>query len=170
MVNANKDKGDRAEREAVEALVALSSGLQLTPLQMRALGAGRKEDTGDIHVFPDVAVQVKNYAASRLNAGIREAALGALRQAGNALVPYHLGMTVVPRARKDGMRWIASAVQWVAPVEPETCVTNPVAALDLVKKSPLSLILVSRKGTEDILVSSLWRWMDDYRTMKSLGR
>lgn len=169
MVNANKNKGDRAEREAVDALVALSSGLQLTPLQMRALGAGRKEDTGDIHVFPDVAVQVKNYAASRLNAGIREAAVGALRQAGNGLLPYHLGMTVIPRARKDGLRWVASAVEWVAPVEPEATVANPVAALELVKKSPLSLVLVSRKGTEDIVVSSLNRWMDDYRTMKSLG-
>lgn len=169
MVNANKNKGDRAEREAVDALVALSSGLQLTPLQMRALGAGRKEDTGDIHVFPDVAIQVKNYAAARLNAGIREAAVGALRQAGNGLLDYHLGMTVIPRARKDGLRWAASAVTWVAPVEPETTVANPTAALELVKKSPLSLIRVSRKGTEDILVSSLARWIDDYRTVKSLG-
>jgi len=169
MVNANKNKGDRAEREAVDALVALSSGLQLTPLQMRALGAGRKEDTGDIHVFPDVAVQVKNYAVARLNAGIREAAVGALRQAANGLLDFHLGMTVIPRARKDGLRWAASAVTWVAPVEPETTVANPVAALELVKKSPLSLIRVSRKGTEDILVSSLPRWVDDYRTVKSLG-
>jgi hypothetical protein len=169
MVNANKQKGDRAEREAVEALVSMSSGLRLTPLQMRALGAGRKEDTGDIHVFPDVAIQVKNYAAARLNAGIREAAVGAVRQAANGLLSYHLGMTVIPRARKDGLRWVASAVTWVAPVEPETVVANPTAALELVKKSPFSLILVQRKGTEDILVSSLDRWMDDYRTVKSLG-
>lgn len=169
MANPQKQKGDRAEREAVEALVAMSSGLQLTPLQMRALGAGRKEDTGDVHVFPDVAIQVKNYAATRMNQALREAALGAVRQAGNGLLPFHLGMSVIPRARKDGLRWAASAVTWVVNVEPETTVATPVAALDLVKKSPLSLVLVQRKGTEDILVSSLERWMDDYRVAKSLG-
>lgn len=166
MANPQKQKGDRAEREAVEALVLLAGplGLTMTPLQMRALGAGRKEDTGDIHVFPDVAIQVKNYAASRMNQALREAAVGAVRQAENGLLPFHLGLSVVPRARKDGFRWAASAVHWPVPVEHDAVFTTPLAALTAAKADPAGLYLVQRKGTEDILVSSLGRWLDDYVT------
>lgn len=166
MANPQKQKGDRGEREAVEALVLLAGplGLTMTPLQMRALGAGRKEDTGDIHVFPDVAIQVKNYAASRMNQALREAAVGAAAQAQNGRVPFHLGMSVVPRARKDGFRWAVSAMHWPVPVEADSVLTTPMAALDAAKSDPMGLFVARRKGTEDVLVSSLHRWLDDYVT------
>lgn len=163
MANPQKQKGDRAELEAVTALVKQGHGLAMHPLQMRALGAGRKEDTGDIHVFPDVAIQVKNYAQNRLNAGLRSAAFGALRQSENGLVPFHLGMVVVPRARKDGFRWAATAVTWVLDSAPDAIASNPVEALDMVKADNSQLILVQRKGAEDFFVSSLGKWLDDYR-------
>lgn len=166
MANPQKQKGDRGEREAVEALVLLAGplGLTMTPLQMRALGAGRKEDTGDIHVFPDVAIQVKNYAAARMNQALREAAVGAEVQAQNGLAPFHLGMSVVPRARKDGFRWAASAVSWPVPVEADAVFSTPTAALEAAKKDPSGLFIARRKGSEDIFVSSLPRWLDDYVT------
>ena len=57
MPNASKDKGDRGEREAA----ALISGLLGYEVK-RKLGAGRKEDVGDMHGLPDTVVQVANWA------------------------------------------------------------------------------------------------------------
>src|SRR6478735_12765266 len=56
--NTNKRKGDRAEREAVAVLCELAPDLVVARPQ-RLLGAGRREDTGDLWVFPGVTVQVK---------------------------------------------------------------------------------------------------------------
>lgn len=53
MVNRNKVKGDRAERE----LAALVSEL-LGVSARRALGAGRADDVGDIFGIPDTVLQV----------------------------------------------------------------------------------------------------------------
>lgn len=56
MTNAAKRKGDAAEREAAKLL----SDLLGVPAE-RKLGAGRKEDTGDIYGVPDTVIQVANY-------------------------------------------------------------------------------------------------------------
>ena len=61
MANSNKRKGDRAEREAFAVLCLLAPDL-LVPRPQRLLGAGRREDTGDLWVLPDVTVQVKHRA------------------------------------------------------------------------------------------------------------
>ena len=57
MSNPSKDKGDRGEREAA----ALISGLLGYEVK-RKLGAGRAEDTGDMHGLPDTVIQVANWA------------------------------------------------------------------------------------------------------------
>jgi hypothetical protein len=54
MTNRNKTAGDRYEREA-QALLRDLLGL---PDARRALGAGRKDDIGDIHAVPDTTIQV----------------------------------------------------------------------------------------------------------------
>lgn len=54
MTNSSKDKGDRGELE-VQAL--LRERLNL-PTIRRALGAGRKDDIGDIDNVPNTAIQV----------------------------------------------------------------------------------------------------------------
>lgn len=53
MVNPNKRKGDRAERE----LAALVSEL-LGVSARRALGAGRADDVGDVFGIPNTVLQV----------------------------------------------------------------------------------------------------------------
>ncbi len=56
MGNANKDKGDRAERELAHILSQL---LECTV--RRKLGAGRADDTGDLDGIPGTTAQVKNW-------------------------------------------------------------------------------------------------------------
>lgn len=57
MSNPSKRKGDKAELE-VQALLRDLLGVPAR----RALGAGRKDDMGDIHGVPNTVVQVANYA------------------------------------------------------------------------------------------------------------
>jgi len=55
MTNPSKRKGDRAELE-VQGLLRDLLGVPAR----RALGAGRKDDIGDIHGIPNTVVQVAN--------------------------------------------------------------------------------------------------------------
>ncbi len=55
MTHPSKRKGDRAELE-VQALLRDHIGTG-----RRALGAGRKDDVGDIHGVPHLTVQVANH-------------------------------------------------------------------------------------------------------------
>ncbi len=57
MTSASKRKGDTAELE-VQAMIRENLGVPAR----RALGAGRKDDMGDIDGVPDTAVQVANWA------------------------------------------------------------------------------------------------------------
>ena len=57
MANPAKAKGDRAELE-VQGLWRDHVGVPAR----RALGAGRKDDVGDIHGIPNTVVSVANYA------------------------------------------------------------------------------------------------------------
>lgn len=106
MANASKSKGDRAELEAVRFLLDACGDLCL-PKSQRMLGAGRAEDVGDLHVFADVAVQVRSYKAAHLGKAIRSSALDSVAQALNGDRPYALGMVPVPGARVGTVRWLA---------------------------------------------------------------
>ena len=55
MPNSARRKGDRAELEVQEILRE-----QLGVEARRALGAGRKDDIGDIHGVPQTVIQVAN--------------------------------------------------------------------------------------------------------------
>lgn len=57
MTSPSKRKGDRAELE-VQALLREHLGVPAR----RQLGAGRKDDVGDIAGVPDTVIQVANYA------------------------------------------------------------------------------------------------------------
>ncbi|MPV50139.1 hypothetical protein GCG21_08995 [Pseudactinotalea sp. HY160] len=117
MANASKNKGDRAEREAVEYLRDQVPGL-LVENAMRMLGAGRSDDIGDLRVFPDVAVQVRNYKLDSIGAAVRSSAVDARTQAANGLLPHGLGLVPYPRARAGTVRWIAT---WLTPPAPLEC-------------------------------------------------
>lgn len=106
MTNRHKAKGDRGERDAVAALVEATPDLVLdSPKPM--FGAGRKEDVGDLWVYPDVAVQVKNWSLNTIGQAMRAAAAGAAVQAGNGGLPLSLGLVPIPRARTGSVRWLA---------------------------------------------------------------
>ena len=109
MANSAKVKGDRGEREAVLVLKALVPDLVL-PNAQRKLGAGRREDTGDLVVFPDVTVQVKTYATA--GKALRDAAEAAEAQRVRAGTRFAFGMAPVPRARRGAVRWLASTLVW----------------------------------------------------------
>ena len=105
MANSNKRKGDRAEREAVAVLCRLAPDL-VVPRPQRLLGAGRREDTGDLWVLPGVTVQVKHRADPAHGDPARR---GRSRGAGAA-----------GRVRRSRWGWCRSrgpgrsAVRWVA--------------------------------------------------------
>lgn len=78
MSNPQKRKGDAAERE-VQGILRDLLGV---PQARRALGAGRKDDIGDIHGLPDTAIQVANYQS--LDRAVREKLPDLERQRTNA--------------------------------------------------------------------------------------
>jgi hypothetical protein len=65
VANPQKNKGSAAEREVA---VILNEELGLST--RRSLGAGRKDDVGDIHGFPNTIAQVAAYAS--LDRAVRE--------------------------------------------------------------------------------------------------
>lgn len=129
MANPSKSKGDRAELEAVRVLTEMLPDYAL-PKAKRMLGAGRKEDVGDLFVFPDVAVQVKNFKMASLGAAIHSAATGAEEQADNGDLDYALGMVKVPGAREGTVKWLAV----VSAEEAQRLELNPVVVFPLVSK------------------------------------
>ncbi len=66
MTNPAKAKGDRAELEAAEIL----SDLLGVPVR-RMLGAGRKDDVGDLDGVPGHVIQVANWADTAAAARIK---------------------------------------------------------------------------------------------------
>lgn len=102
MTSPSKRKGDNAEREIAHHLTNL-----LGYTIRRALGAGRADDTGDLHGLPDCTAQVKNYAD--LTRAIREGLAGLERQQANAGTTH--GVLFV---RRRGGDWIAvqTVEQW----------------------------------------------------------
>lgn len=63
MASPSKRKGDKAELEVQELLREL-----LGVPARRALGAGRRDDVGDIFGLPDTVVQVANWPSNTLAA------------------------------------------------------------------------------------------------------
>lgn len=88
MPNRAKDKGDEAEREAAHLLASLT-GL----LVVRKLGAGRAEDTGDLHGVPDTTVQVAWWPGKGVLRSVREKPVECAAQQANAGATH--GFTMV---------------------------------------------------------------------------
>lgn len=65
MTNPNKRRGDKAELEAARIL----SDLLGYPVR-RKLGAGRADDTGDLHGLPDTVVQVCSRSTDVVAVGV----------------------------------------------------------------------------------------------------
>lgn len=176
MANTSKIKGDRAERAAVEYLVAACPDLCL-PKAQRMLGAGRAEDIGDLYVFPDVAVQVRSYAMSQIGTAVRSSAKDAALQAANGDMPFALGLVPFPRARTGTVRWLACVQQWPAnlPVEP-VAFSMVSRALTWVRDDdgphgylphPRATRIARLAGgdTSAVLIAPIEAWLDAYRSV-----
>jgi hypothetical protein len=183
MANAAKNKGDRAEREAVEILKDLAPNLCVVDA-IRMLGAGRMDDVGDLRVFEDVAIQVRNYRPEALGAALRSSATDSTKQAANGRVALGLGLVPIPRARKGTVRWLASVEEWPTPLWEEG---------GLIQPEPFKLVsraiawLRDEKGTHDrpavsrnlrvahltgagapVYIAPIEAWLDAYAFVRNL--
>ena len=167
MANSSKRKGDRAEREAVAVLFRLAPDLVVTRPQ-RLLGAGRREDTGDLWVFPRVTVQVKY--RSDPSTALRPAADGAAVQALRAGSQLAVGLVPLPGVRRPAVRWVACALAWPGGPPPDACGFRSVApALHHVRRDdgPVPrtdrVAVVERVGTAALFLAPVEAWIDAYR-------
>jgi hypothetical protein len=109
VANSAKRKGDRAELE-VQGILRDLLGVPAR----RALGAGRKDDVGDIHGVPDTVIQVVDYAPKYLANALREKPLECERQTLNvAGSSAAFGATFV-RLRGGDYRVVMTPEQWAA--------------------------------------------------------
>lgn len=92
MTSKQRDKGNRAEREAAAVLTDLL-GLPVR----RRLQEGRTDDAGDLEGVPDTVVQVKNY--SDVGRACREALADLDAQRDVAGVPFAMAMIRRPGGR-----------------------------------------------------------------------
>jgi len=104
VTNNAKAKGDAREREAA-ALISDLTGERVK----RLLGAGRKDDVGDIRVG-DSVIQVADWPSDPLRA-VWEKPLGAEQQRINAGVGYAASFIWLPRR---GFRVVMTPEQWNA--------------------------------------------------------
>lgn len=96
MAHPSKRKGDQAERE----VALLLSDLTGFPVR-RKLGAGAKDDTGDLDGIPDTCVEVKNRPGDPMRS-IREGLAQLKVEQANAGCTF--GVLLV---RRRGGEWIA---------------------------------------------------------------
>lgn len=174
-MNASKNKGDRGEREAVEVLKELAPDLVL-PNAMRKLGAGRKEDTGDLHVFDDVTIQVK-CLSNPVNA-IRQAVEGALVQSRRAETRWHVGMVPLPRSRRHGIHWLCVSTEWpTVPTVPFPNFGTTGKAIEYIRSDskfisvePIRrLAVVERQGHEPMFISPVNAWVEALRAARMVS-
>ena len=168
MANSSKRKGDRAEREALAAICRLAPDL-VVPRPQRLLGAGRREDTGDLWVLPGVTVQVKCRAdpADAIRPAADAAAVQA-RRAGNVV---GLGLVPIPRARCGSVRWVACGAHWPCHrAEGATVFSSVTAALHHVRRDDEEapertsrVAVVRRAPTAAVYLGTLEAWLSSFR-------
>lgn len=107
MPNANKQRGDRAEREAAELLTDLLN----TPVR-RMLGAGRQDDVGDLDGVPDHVIQVASWADTAAAARVKPKEAEDQRENAGA----EFAATLV-RFRGGKWRVVLTPEQWVKYLE-----------------------------------------------------
>ena len=172
MTNSARDKGDRFEREAVKLLLEIAPDLAV-PKAQRKLGSGRREDVGDLHFFPDVAVQVRAYA--NLPKALRSAAVDAVAQAAHGDMAFSLGMAPVPRALSRQVKWLASCLQWPVHLDEDEVAVfgEPMRAVRHARLETIGVprrrrvARVERGAQEAVWIAPIEAWLAAYRKAKS---
>ena len=160
MGNARKRQGDKAELAAILYLAGLAPE-HTVERPRRVLGAGRRDDEGDILVFMPGAYEI----------GQTLDAIGAAQQAVNAERRYHLGLSKRHAARTDS--WVASAASW--PVSLDLAgipvIGQTARAVSIVTSSvePTTdrIVLVRRQGVPALYVAHPDAWITAWRTAVS---
>ena len=164
MVNKSKQKGDKAELDATAFFVELCPDL-VVARPKRMLGAGRKEDVGDLWVFEDVAIQVKAFGADSVSSALYDAARTSVDQAKNGEKRFALGMVKMHNARPGTEKWLASVLEW--PEEAEAVPFKAgTAAAAWARKHPApahAIARVERGGSPVIFVAPMGTWVNAYR-------
>lgn len=143
----------------------------------RMLGAGRKEDIGDVEIFTDVAIQVRCYQAAKLGIALRSAAFDARTQSANGNRRHYLGLVPYPGARTGSVRWIAAAVDWPTPTEPvaEFALVTKALAWVRTDAAPHGFLAHPRRqrlgtllgsGAGPVLFAPLEAWLESYRSTR----
>jgi len=180
MPNPSKAKGDAMEREIVAVLIAMAPDLCVERAE-RMLGAGRRDDIGDLRVFDDVTVQVKAY--KDLIVAIRLASEGAVEQQARAGTSFAVGMSPIPRASKasGAVRWLAAAIEWPAPEVGERASTESFTNASSVKAVawladrtgdlPIDerVAEIVRPDKPALWVGPVQAWLRDYRRAIAVG-
>ena len=176
MANPSKNKGDKAERDAVAYFLETVPDLCVTKA-MRMLGAGRSEDVGDLHVFTDTAIQVRAYKMDSIGAAVRSSAKDSVTQAGHGDKDYALGMVPYPRARAGSVKWLAcvDVDAWPSGRPDEVVEFAMISkALDWVRsdEAPYGFLAYPREQriavlaggeTRPVLVAPIEAWIEAYR-------
>lgn len=175
MANPSKAKGDAMERECVQTLIQLAPDLCCED-PMRMLGAGRKDDIGDLRVFDGVTMQVKAY--KNVPKGCRLAAMGAEEQRLRARHAFGVGLVPVPRAlknRPDRVRWLAVSLDWPDPLVGQLATTETFQAASFAKALawltdkdgdiPIDerVVELVMTGKPTLWIGPLQAWLSDYR-------
>lgn len=104
MANPNKRKGDNAERQLAKTLTEL-----LQKPMRRTLGAGRKDDIGDIDGIDDTAIQVKHW--NDITAAITQGITQLTQQQQNKKAQH--GVLFI-KHRKHGWLAVTTLGEWAA--------------------------------------------------------
>lgn len=175
MANKSKDKGDRFERAFAKHIIATYPELISEQTPMRYLGAGRKNDVGDMNLFNDTAMQVK--AVAQPGTALRTAAAGSVLQAGHKRAPFAVGIVPVFNARVGKVKWLATTVidRWPTPSRAavvEFAMVSKLMAWISIDEPPFGfrawdrterVAVLAGGDTSPILVSPLEAWIEDYR-------
>jgi len=102
MANPKKRKGDDAERQLAKTLTVL-----LQKPMRRTLGAGRKDDIGDIDGIDDTAIQVKHW--QDITAAITQGIGQLARQQNNKKAAH--GVLFI-KHRKHGWLAVTTITEW----------------------------------------------------------
>lgn len=174
MANPQHRKGAANEWKAVRYLQQTCPDL-LVDNPRPKLGAGRKDDEGDLIAFSHASVQVKAY--KDYTRACRQAAAGAERQRINWGAPLGIGMVPVHNARQTTVNWLFASLEWPAVPTSQPLTTGLVATAVTYLRDDKSGIaradrvaLVRRAHDADMWLGTAEAWIAAYRTWLAAAR
>lgn len=151
--NSNLNRGKANERASCEYLNEIFGPHWKW---RRKLGAGRREDEGDLEnvVDRDVLVQAKVTNKKNFTSAVRKAVDGASKQAGHIEARFPMGLTKVPGARSEP-RWLVSTHIWPTALPDSTPVIRGTEEAMRHLRHHDEPVIVIWHGVPDMVLSSV---------------